>query len=243
MNDNDIKRVSRLTAIITHLQTKRLITATHLARLFGVSIRTIYRDIKALEQAGVPVMTIEGKGYTLMDGYRIPPVMFTEAEANALITAEKLLGQSRDASLTEAYRSAAGKIKAILQYTARDKAEILADKIAISPAFLVEQASNYLAVIQQAITSFKLLQIDYQPVPSEQATSRQIEPFALYYSLEGHWLLIAFCRLRKDFRMFRLGKISALKLLDENFEPHQMTLPQYLEEKRKKFTTPDIPLS
>jgi predicted DNA-binding transcriptional regulator YafY len=93
MNDNDIKRVSRLTAIITQLQTKRLLTAAHLSMVFGVSIRTIYRDMKALEQAGVPIMTIEGKGYSLMEGYRVPPVMFTEAEANALIS-----------SLTGAYR-------------------------------------------------------------------------------------------------------------------------------------------
>jgi predicted DNA-binding transcriptional regulator YafY len=243
MNDNDIKRVSRLTAIITQLQTKRLLTAAHLSMVFGVSIRTIYRDMKALEQAGVPIVTIEGKGYSLMEGYRVPPVMFTEAEANALITAEKLIAQSRDSSLTDAYREAAVKIKAVLQYTAREKAEILADKIAISPAFRTDRSGNYLAVVQQALTSFKLLQINYQPGPAAQPTSRQIEPFALYYSLEGHWLLIAYCRLRKDFRMFRLDKIRTLKQLDATFAPHPLSLQQFLEEKQKKFSTPDIPLS
>jgi predicted DNA-binding transcriptional regulator YafY len=188
-------------------------------------------------------VTIEGKGYSLMEGYRIPPVMFTEAEANALITAEKLIAQSRDTSLTDAYREAAAKIKAVLQYTAREKAEILADKIAISPALRTDQTGNYLTVVQQALTSFKLLQINYQPGPAVQPTSRQIEPFALYYSLEGHWLLIAYCRLRKDFRMFRLDKIRTLKQFDETFEPHPLSLQQYLEEKQKKFSTPDIPLS
>ena len=79
MKDNDTKRLSRLTAILTQLQTKRLLTATALADKFGVSVRTIYRDIRALEQAGVPILTEDGKGYTLMEGYRIPPVMFTEA--------------------------------------------------------------------------------------------------------------------------------------------------------------------
>ena len=88
MNDNDVKRLSRLTAILIQLQTKRLLTATQLADKFSVSIRTIYRDIRALEQAGVPIITEDGKGYTLMEGYRVPPVMFTEAQANALITAE-----------------------------------------------------------------------------------------------------------------------------------------------------------
>src|SRR6187402_3559676 len=97
MSDNDTKRLSRLTAILMLLQTKRLSTASELASRFMVSNRTIYRDIKALEQAGVPILTEEGKGYLLMEGYRIPPVMFTESEANALITAEQLILKNKDA--------------------------------------------------------------------------------------------------------------------------------------------------
>ena len=75
MDDNkDTKRLSRLTAILTILQTQRLLTASALANKFLVSNRTIYRDIKALEQAGVPILTEEGEGYSLMEGYKIPPV-------------------------------------------------------------------------------------------------------------------------------------------------------------------------
>lgn len=70
MNENDTKRLSRLTAILTQLQTKRLLTAPVLANKFSVSVRTIYRDIRALEQAGVPILTEDGKGYSLMEGYR-----------------------------------------------------------------------------------------------------------------------------------------------------------------------------
>jgi predicted DNA-binding transcriptional regulator YafY len=87
MNKNEIKRLPRLTAILTQLQTKILLTASELALKFSVSNRTIYRDIKALEQSGVPILTEEGKGYSLMEGYRIPSIMFSESEANALITA------------------------------------------------------------------------------------------------------------------------------------------------------------
>src|ERR1700722_11514041 len=94
MKDNDTKRISRLIAILTQLQTKRILTSTTLAEKFGVSIRTIYRDIKALEHAGVPIFTEEGEGYSLMDGYRIPPVMFTESEASALVTAEQLVSRN-----------------------------------------------------------------------------------------------------------------------------------------------------
>ncbi len=91
MEHKDTKRLSRLTAILIQLQAKRMVTANDLARKFGVSARTIYRDIKALEQAGVPIVTEEGKGFSLLEGYRLPPIMFTESEANALITAEQLV--------------------------------------------------------------------------------------------------------------------------------------------------------
>lgn len=98
---NDIKRVSRLTAILTQLQTQRLLTATYLAEKFNVSVRTIYRDMRALEESGVPIIAEEGKGYSLMEGYRIPPVMFTEAQANALIIAEQLVLKNKDAFLVK----------------------------------------------------------------------------------------------------------------------------------------------
>nr|WP_290935624.1 HTH domain-containing protein [Haliscomenobacter sp.] len=98
MLENDTKRLSRLTAILTQLQTKRLVTATVLAEKFKVSVRTIYRDIRALEQSGVPILTEEGKGYSLMEGYRLPPVSFSESEANALITAEQFVLKNKDAS-------------------------------------------------------------------------------------------------------------------------------------------------
>lgn len=131
MNDNDVKRLSRLTAILTQLQTKRLLTATQLADKFSVSIRTIYRDIRTLEQAGVPIITEDGKGYTLMEGYSVPPVMFTEAQANALITAEQLVLKNKDTSFIKDYTEAVDKIKAVLKYSIKDKANLLAERTRI----------------------------------------------------------------------------------------------------------------
>src|SRR4051812_24949272 len=125
MNGGDTKRLSRLTAILIQLQTKRLLTATALANKFSVSSRTIYRDIRTLEQAGVPILTEEGRGYTLMEGYRIPPVMFTESEANALIITEQLVLKNKDASLVKDYSEAIEKIKAVLKDSLKDKADLL----------------------------------------------------------------------------------------------------------------------
>jgi len=243
MNENDVKRISRLTAIVTQLQTKRLLTATQLADRFKVSIRTIYRDVKALEQAGIPILTIEGKGYTMMEGFRMAPVSLTDNEARALITAEQMLLNNADSSLSRDYEAAITKIKAILQQETKEKVELLANRIAISPAIVRHPESSSLTSIQNALTSFQVLEITYQSKQDGKVTKRQVEPFALYFSLNESWLLIAYCRLRKDFRMFSLDSILKINQLNLSFQPHQLTLAAYLAEKQKNFNTPDIPLS
>lgn len=234
MNDNDIKRLSRLTAILTQLQTKRLLTASALADKFLVSSRTIYRDIKALEQAGVPILTEEGKGYTLMEGYRIPPVMFNEGEANALITAEQLILKNKDASFVKEYSEAINKIKSVLHSNTKDKANLLSNRIAFRHNKGNDRTSNYLSTLQLALTNFNLVKIEYQTSDTKQTTNRIIEPFAIY-STQDNWLLIAFCCLRKDFRAFRLDRIQSLTTLIDKFEPHKMTLQEYFEICKAKY--------
>ncbi len=227
MDGNDTKRLSRLTAILTQLQTKRLLTAPELAHRFSVSIRTIYRDIKALEQAGVPVLTEDGKGYTLMEGYRIPPVMFTESQANALILAEQLVLKNKDASLVKDYSEAINKIKAVLGHSIKDKANLLADRTRFDQNINRERNSTYLSDLQFALTNFYLARMEYTN-EANQSSSRLIEAFALL-STQENWLLVAWCRLRKDFRYFRLDRIRRLEILSEKFTPHQMTLQEYFD--------------
>lgn len=243
MEGDDIKRLSRLIAILTGLQTGKIVTSYTLAQRFGVSVRTIYRDIKTLEQAGVPIIAEERKGYTLMEGYRIPPVMFTEREANALITAERLVLKNSDSSLAREYADAVNKIKAVLLNATKYKAELLSKRIAVSPAMPGASTSNSLALIQTALTDFKVLKINYRSGENNKKTLRNIEPFAFYYSLQENWLLIAFCQLRNDYRMFRLDRILEIEVLGISFKPHKLTLKEFLEAKQKNFTIPDIPLS
>ncbi len=235
MNDNDTKRLSRLTAILTQLQTKRLLTASELAKKYSVSVRTIYRDIKALEQAGVPILTEEGKGYTLMEGYRIPPVMFTESEANALITAGQLILKNKDASFVKEYSEAINKIKSVLGINTKDKANLLSDRIVFRQNEDKDRTSNYLSTLQLALTNFTLVKIKYHSPDNNQTTERIIEPFAIY-STQENWLLIAFCLLRKDFRAFRFDRIINLTTLKEQFEPHKITLQEYFEICKEKYS-------
>jgi len=227
MDNTDTKRLSRLTAILTQLQTKRILTAPELAAKFSVSIRTIYRDIRALEQAGVPVLTEEGKGYSLMEHYRLPPVTFTESQANALIIAEQLVLKNKDASFIKDYSEAIDKIKAVLNHSVKDKANLLSERTRFDQNLNRERNSNNLSELQFALTNFNLVKIEYTN-ETKKTSSRLIEPFALL-STQENWLLVAWCRLRKEFRYFRLDRIKKLELLSEKFTPHKMTLQEYFD--------------
>jgi len=233
MIDKDTKRLTRLTSILIQLQSKRLLTANELAEKFTISKRTIYRDIKTLEQAGVPILTEEGKGYTLMEGYRMPPVMFTENEANALITAEQLVLKNKDASLVKDYTDAIHKIKAVLRNNTKDKANLLSERVLSGQNLESSRTSNNLSVLQLALTNFNLVQIQYYSPYNDQITKRIVEPFAIYTTQEN-WLLIAFCRLRKDYRSFRLDRIKSIQVLNDSFEKHKITFEEYIEMTLKK---------
>ncbi len=224
MNDNNTNRLSRLTAILTQLQTKRILISTTLAEKFGVSVRTIYRDIKALEEAGVPIITEDGKGYTLLEGYRVPPIMFSEAQANALIMAEQLVLKNKDSSLIKDYTEAVDKIKAVLKYSIKDKANLLSERTRFDQNINRERNSNNLSDLQFALTNYYLTKIEYTNEQNK-TTTRYIEPFALLST--ENWLLIAYCRLRKKFRFFRLDRINKMEILADRFEPHKMTLQEY----------------
>jgi predicted DNA-binding transcriptional regulator YafY len=227
MNGNETNRLTRITAILTQLQTRRLITAATLAEKFDVSVRTIYRDIRVLEQSGVPIITEEGKGYALVDGYRIHPVTFTENEANALVLAEQLVLRNSDSSLIKDYIDATDKIKAVLKHTVKNKANLLADRTRFSQNINRARTSNNLSSLQFAITNFALIRIAYRN-EAQQSSVRDIEPFALL-STQENWLLVAWCRLRKEFRYFRPDRIEHLEIVPENFTPHKMTLQEFFD--------------
>lgn len=227
MKDNDTSRLARLTAIVTQLQTKRILTSTELAAKFSVSVRTIYRDIRALEQAGVPVVTEEGRGYSLMEHYRLPPIMFSEAQANALILAEQLILKNKDASFIKNYSEAIDKIKAVLGSNIKDKANLLMDRTRFSQNINGERNSHNLSDLQFALTNFLVTEIEYTNELTE-TTQRKIEPFALL-STQENWLLVAWCRLRQEFRYFRLDRIQEISVLSEKFEPHKLTLQGFFD--------------
>ncbi|MEL6675990.1 MAG: HTH domain-containing protein, partial [Bacteroidota bacterium] len=176
MESSSPTRLSRLTAIITMLQSRRLLTAGDIAERFQISRRTAYRDLKALEEAGIPLYVEEGKGYALVDGFSLPPMMFSQEEANALITAEKMVAQNADASFVQHFQQAMTKIRAVFSAEAQDRTELLEERIVFRQNQAPEGPSQSLATIQTAIADFRVLRIAYQKTPAEAAETRKIEP-------------------------------------------------------------------
>lgn len=222
----EISRLSRLTAIHTLLQSKQILTSSEISRKFNIGVRTAYRDIKALEQSGIPIQTIDGKGYSLMEGYTIPPLMFTEAEANSLITVEHLINQNQDESLIKNFQDVLTKVKSIFRYGMKESTEMLSGRIAVHQNGNAIKTSNSLSQIQMAITSLTLIKVTYQSVNNTKITSRTIEPFALYSS-HANWILIAWCRLRRDYRAFRIDTVKEIEFIETKFESRNFDLRKY----------------
>ncbi|ARK12367.1 YafY family protein [Fibrella sp. ES10-3-2-2] len=223
-----MNRIDRLTAILIHLQSKRLVRAQDLADRFRISLRTVYRDIRALEEAGVPIGAEAGVGYFL-DGYHLPPVMFTNAEASALVFGAKLVERMADMSLREPFESALYKVKSVLKRAEKDHLDQLEPLIGISdyprPTPFSDQLLDQL---QSACVQQQVLLLDYQAPYEEQTTTREVEPIGLYYYSTG-WHLITFCRLRQDYRDFRTDRIRQLKVTGQLFSRQSLlSLHDYL---------------
>lgn len=220
--------------ISTHilLQSKKVITASNLAERFGISLRTVYRDINTLKNAGIPIIGDPGIGYSLMEGYRLPPIMFDEGEALALLTAEKLIGNITDQSMQANYSTAMTKIKAILRSDEKYTLEILDDSIAFSSR-KTQVNKDYLQTIFKSIANRTTLKIAYQKIDKSNS-ERCIEPIGCYYL--NNWYLVAYCQLKQDYRTFKVNRIQQSELLDEQFTPNHISLQHYMEQQKVQWT-------
>lgn len=227
-----MNRIDRLTAILIHLQSKKIVTAQEVADRFDISIRTVYRDIRALEEAGVPIGSEAGKGYFIVEGYYLPPVMFTKEEASSLLFGEKLVEKLTDQTTDEHFKSALFKIKSILSTEEKDYVQTIDDGIQVLSGKSHEPdfPNNYLNDIQKALVNQQTVKIEYHAIWNEEETCREVEPLALlYYSVS--WHLIAYCRLRKGYRDFRIDRIKNFQLTNNRFDKtERLTIKEYFNE-------------
>lgn len=227
-----MNRIDRITAILIQLQSKKIVRAQEIADRFKISLRTVYRDIKSLEEGGIPILGETGIGYSIMDGYRLPPVMFTKEEAIAFLTAEKLIEKFTDHSTGSSYKSAMYKIRSILRSNDKDMLENIEDHIEVirrhSPIHS-ESMDNTLQIILKSISEKKILHIEYEAFNAKEKTQRDIEPVGIFYS-SGYWHTIAYCQMRNDYRDFRTDRISQIRVTGKLINQKHPSLQSYLEQ-------------
>lgn len=224
-----MNRIDRLTAILIQLQTKRIVKAEEIASRFEMSLRTVYRDVKALMEAGVPIGSEAGKGYFIVEGYHLPPVMFTQDEASAMLMAGKLVEKMTDKSIRTAFESALLKIKAVLSESGKDHLEDLQTHIEVHrlPQEDHHFPNHFLTDIQRAVVEKEVMRLEYFSNNDEQ-TQRDVEPIGLFH-YGAAWHLIAWCRLRNGYRDFRADRIKSLSWPGMKFDARNLiSLREYL---------------
>ena len=238
MFDETPKRFDRIVAILIQLQSKKIVKAQELADRFEVSLRTIYRDIRTLEASGVPIYSEAGVGYAVMDGYRLPPVMFTREEVSSFIAAEKLMQKFTDPSLGNHYASAMYKLKSVLRSTDKDWLSNIESRVVMQTAepMFNDNSPNTLAVLFESIAEKKQILLSYKTFDKDETTQRNIEPVGVFHE-NNNWYFLGYCHLRKDYRQFRTDRILEIKKTDCDFKIEHDSLETYLN---KSKTSPTI---
>ncbi|NHM33627.1 helix-turn-helix transcriptional regulator [Neobacillus terrae] len=229
-----MNKTDRLLAIVLELQRKEVIRAEDLATLFETSVRTIYRDIQALSEAGVPIIGAPGTGYSLMEGYFLPPISFTVPEAVSLMIGTDFIEQRFDDHYRARARSAGGKIEAILPESVRNETSrvrkamrlLISDKL-VTPS----KEKEYLEKIRLAILDERKISFHYAKrladAEGNRHSVRTVAPYGLVL-VQGSWMLVARCDLRQNIRHFRLSRMAELINLEERFElPAHFNLSEY----------------
>lgn len=211
-----MRRADRLFDIIEFLRRhKRVVTAAELAEVLEVSVRTIYRDVADLQASRVPIEGEAGLGYMLRSGYELPPLMFSEDEIEALVFGARMVRAWGDQSFTQSADAALAKIRAVLPARLNEVAD--ASRITVAKSRTEDKAAfnAHLTPIRRAIRERRKLDINYDLL-ADASTSRRIRPLGLAF-FGPFWMLASWCELRRDFRTFRIERITTLKVTSETF--------------------------
>lgn len=224
-----MNRLERISAILVRLQSGGVVTAHRLAGQFGVSLRTIYRDIRALEESGIPISGEAGTGYSLVEGFRLPPLMFTTDEAVAFLLAEKLVGRQADGDIYELYRRGMDKIRAVLKAADKTVLEDFNSHVSLLEGYSrpKQKLQQVLSPLTGSILARRSAEIEYRAGYNGETTTREIEPLGIFF-MTDQWCLLAWCRLRNDYRTFNLGRIRSITPGEAGFSRKHPPLEQLL---------------
>jgi len=223
---DDLKRFDRILKIFFLLQSNYVLTNEELQRRFGIGRRTIYRDLKALESAGIPIVNEAGEGYSIMEGFRIPPLRFTQEETLGLMVAEKVMQQQETAFIKQHFESALIKIKS--SFLLQQKYHLLQMEGRVSFNRDIKSGNylpNVIDVLVNSLLTKHVALISYQKRTDTEPIPREIEPVGLYFE-NYFWYLLAYCHLRGEYRNFRIDRVSSVQLLEKQFTQEHLPLKE-----------------
>jgi len=225
-----MRRADRLFQVIQLLRRRNVATAAWLAEQLEVSERTVYRDVRDLMLSGVPIEGEAGVGYILRRGFDLPPLMFSDAEIEAMVLGARVVKSWGDAGLAKAADEALARVEAVLPDRLRER---LTNTPLFAPGFHVPaKFAGALGVLRAAIEARRKVRLAYTAADGAD-TERTVRPLGLFF-WGPSWSLAGWCELREDFRSFRLDRIRELTSLPDRFtdEPGR-TLDDYLQSGRE----------
>ncbi|HVH79502.1 MAG TPA: YafY family protein [Stellaceae bacterium] len=224
-----LRRADRLFDILRVLRAaKGPVTAASIADELEVAVRTVYRDIATLQARRVPIEGAAGIGYVLRRGFDLPPLMFTEDEAEAIAVGVRLLARTGDPGLHKAAESVLSKVTLVVP-------DPLREYLSTAPVYVSERGAPVPALrdlpttIRHAIRDSRKMRIGYRDENGRE-TLRVIQPFAVAYYVEAT-LVCAWCELRRDIRHFRSDRVTAVEVLDEGFTIPEPVMAAWLAER------------
>ncbi|WP_352415256.1 helix-turn-helix transcriptional regulator [Oscillibacter ruminantium] len=217
-------KVERLLSMIMTLLAKERVGAQELAEQFEVSPRTIYRDIDAINMAGIPVRSTSGVGggFEIMPSYKLDKKVFSTAELSTLLMGlSGLSGMMRGEELVNAL----AKVKSFIPADRAKDIELKANQVCIdlSPWMDTQNIQPYLEIMKTALQESRLLTFAYADQHGNK-TVRTVEPYQLVLK-SSHWYLQGYCHIRNDYRLFKLSRISGLQMQGETFTPRNYQKP------------------
>lgn len=247
-SDKQGTRTERLFAAILLLQNRPNMTSRDLAEYFGVSRRTIFRDLRALSESGVPLTYSEGGGYEILEGYQLPPLMLTAREAATLLVGTEFMRLQSDASLRADAGEVSLKIRSVLPREIREYVDRLSENTVLDPYWSQAvqsegKESGKWFKLSEAVARSRKVIMEYFVESRQELTQRRVDPLGLVYYTD-HWNLIAFDHLRDEIRNFRLDRIEEMFVLTERFErPEAFDLQTYLEGEGRRADSFQVRLS
>lgn len=211
------------------LQSSLSVKPKQISERFGIGIRTVYRDIRSLEESGIPVAGDSRTGYSLVEGFKLPPLMFTEKEAFAFLAAERLVSKFGDRGLGESYKSGIDKIRAVMPQIKREKTQTIDSKIGnldFDSPFAFD-AQNRLQTLLESISLHHKVEIVYRSYSKNEVSQRIIDPIGIFFSM-ANWYIIGFCNEKNDYRTFRVSRIREIKQTDKPIDRKHPPLDDFL---------------